>query len=67
MIREGKLQVLSLDYIDSPPTELEPTDEAHVFTLKQEGQSNETLRFEPNAQGEVIRMWERNEYSMRVE
>ena len=67
MIREGKLQVLSLDYIDSPATELEPTDEAHVFTLQQEGQSNETLRFDLDAQGKVTRMWERNEYSMRVE
>ena len=43
-----------LDY--KPPTELEPTEEPHVFTLKQEGQSNETLRFELDAQGEVIRV-----------
>ncbi len=64
--RDGQLQIISLDYIDAPPTILEPTAEAHVFTLKQAGQSNETLRFELDAAGAVVRLWERNEYSLRV-
>ena len=66
VIRDGQLQVFSLDYIDSPPTVLEPTEEPTVFTLEQAGQSNETLRFELDEDGAVIRMWERNEYSKRL-
>ena len=34
--------------------------------MKQVGQSNETLRFELDGDGNVLRMWERNEYSVRV-
>ena len=65
VIRDAQLQLVMLDYIDEPPTLLEPTDEAHVFVLKQAGQSNETLRFELDEAGQVVRMWERNEYSLR--
>ena len=67
VIREGQLQIVSLEYIESPATVLEPTAEAHVFTIKEVGQSNETLRFELDGDGNVLRMWERNEYSVRVE
>ena len=67
MIRDGQLQMLSLDYLESPPTLLEATDEDHVFVLKEAGQSNETLRFELDADGEVVKMWDRNEYSVRLE
>ncbi len=66
VIRDGQLQMLSLDYLESPPTLLEPTDEDHVFMLKEAGQSNETLRFELDADGEVVKMWDRNEYSVRL-
>ena len=34
--------------------------------LKQAGQSNETLRFELDEDGAVVKMWERNEYSNRL-
>lgn len=66
LLRGGKLKIVSLDAIDAPPITLTPTEEAHVFTLEQAGQSNETLRFELDAAGAVIRMWERNEYSERI-
>ncbi len=42
---------------------LEQTDLANVFALCEAGQSNETLRFKVDAEGDVIRLWERNEYS----
>ncbi len=67
VVRDGQLQIVSLDWIDEKPTILEPTDKAGVFTLKQSGQSNETLRFELDDDGEVLRMWERSEYSTRVD
>lgn len=67
VIRGGKLQIVYLEYIDSPATTLTPTDEPHVFTLQQKGQSNETARFELDADGKVARLWERNEYSLRVD
>ena len=67
VIRAGQLQLVSLDWIDEKPTILEPTDEPTVFTLQEKGQSNETLRFELDENGNVVRMWERSEYSLRVE
>ena len=66
VLRDGQLQLLSIDFIDAPPTLLEATDAPHTFTLKQSGQSNETLRFELDAEGRVLRLWERNEYSERL-
>lgn len=66
VIRDGQLQLLYLDDLDGEPTLLEPTDDETVFVLRQAGQSNETLRFELDAEGEVVRMWERNEYSARI-
>ena len=67
VIRGNQLQLVNLDWLDAKPTILEPTDEPTVFTLEQAEQSNETLRFELDAADNVTRMWERNEYSMRVE
>lgn len=66
VIRGGKLRLISLDFIDSPATTLEPTEDEGVFVLHEEGQSNETLRFELDAAGRVARMWERSEYSLPV-
>ena len=65
ILREGKLQIISLDALDYPPVILEPTDEEHVFIIQEQGASNETLRFELNDEGEVWRMWQRNEYALR--
>ena len=65
VIRDGQLQLIAIDFIDAPPTLLEPTEDEHTFVLKQIGQSNETLRFELDDEGKVARMWERNEYSLR--
>ncbi|MCY4021721.1 MAG: serine hydrolase [Chloroflexi bacterium] len=65
VIRDGQLQLLYLDYLDGEPTLLEPTDDETVFVLQQAGQSNETLRFELDDKGDVIRIWERNEYSSK--
>lgn len=67
VIREGQLQLLSLDAVDAPPTVLEPTDNAHIFTLKQANQSNETARFETDETGQVVHFWLRNEISTRVQ
>ena len=67
VIRAGQLQVLSLHWLDESPTILEPTEQPHTFTLKQKGQSNETLRFELDEAGKVTRMWERNEYARRLD
>ncbi|MDE2820552.1 MAG: serine hydrolase [Chloroflexota bacterium] len=66
VIRDGQLQLLTLDDLDGKPTLLDPTDDEMVFVLRQAGQSNETLRFELDAEGDVVRMWERNEYSTRI-
>ncbi|MDE2853575.1 MAG: serine hydrolase [Chloroflexota bacterium] len=66
IIRGGKLQVINLDAIDAPAVTLVPTEEEGVFTLCEAGQSNETLRFELDAEGNVARMWERGEYSIPV-
>lgn len=65
IIRDNQLQVIALDFVDMPPTILEPTDEAHIFTLKEANQSNETARFEVDVNGDVVKMWMRNEYSIR--
>ncbi len=66
VIRAGQLQLLTLDNLDEKPTLLEATEDETVFVLRQAGQSNETLRFELDDAGQVIRMWERNEYSARI-
>ena len=65
IIKDGQLQMIALDFMDMPPAILEPTDEEHVFILQEQGQSNETARFEMDAEGKVVKMWYRNEYSLR--
>ena len=65
VVRKDQLQIIFLDYVDAPPIILEPTDEAHVFTLKESGQSNETARFEMDDDGNVLKLWVRNEYANR--
>jgi hypothetical protein len=65
VIRDGQLQLISLDFIDTPATILEPTDQAHVFILQQQGESNETAHFELDANDHVVKMWIRNEYSIQ--
>ena len=37
----------------------------HVFTIQEQGGSNETLRFELDETGDVLRMWLRNEYAFK--
>ena len=66
VIRDGQLQLITLDDLDSKPTLLESSDDETEFVLRQAGQSNETLRFELDDKGEVARLWERNEYSERI-
>ncbi len=66
VVRDNQLQMVSLDFIDMPPTVLKPTGEKGIFTLEEEGQSNETARFETDADGKVVKMWVRNEYSLPV-
>lgn len=65
VIRNKQLQIISLDWVDAPTSILEPTDEPHVFTLQGKGQSNETVRFEFDDDGQVINMRYRNEISTR--
>jgi CubicO group peptidase (beta-lactamase class C family) len=65
IVRNGQLQIVSLDAMEYPPIILEPTETEHKFTMQEQGGSNETVRFELNESGEVRRMWLRNEYAYR--
>ncbi len=65
ILRNGQLQIVSLDAMEYPPILLEPTETEHKFTIQEQGGSNETVRFELNDSGEVRRMWLRNEYAYR--
>lgn len=65
ILRAGQLQIVSLDAMEYPPIVLEPTEAEHVFTIQEQGGSNETLRFELNESGAVVRMWLRNEYAYK--
>ena len=65
LLRNGRLQIVSLDAMEYPPVTLEPTEAEHVFTIQEQGGSNETLRFELDEAGEVLRMWLRNEYAYK--
>ena len=65
ILRNGQLQIVSLDAMEYPPVILEPTDAEHVFTIQEQGGSNETVRFELDESGEVLRMWLRNEYAFK--
>ena len=65
ILRDGQLQIVSLDGMEYPPAVLEPTDTEHVFIIQEQGSSNETLRFELDESGDVLRMWQRNEYAFK--
>ncbi len=65
ILRGGQLQIVSLDAMEYPPIILKPTDAEHIFTIEEQGGSNETLRFELDEAGEVRRMWLRNEYAFK--
>ncbi|MDE2776199.1 MAG: serine hydrolase [Chloroflexota bacterium] len=65
ILREGQLQIVSLDGMDYPPVILEPTDAEHSFTMREQGGSNECARFELDESGAVLRLWLRNEYAFK--
>ena len=65
VIRNGQLQMVALEWMDEPPTILEPTDDEHVFIMQEQGQSNETARFELDEDGNVFKLWIRNEYLLK--
>lgn len=64
VVRGGQLQLVSVHYMDEQPTILEPTDEPHIFTLKDPGNPQETARFEQDNAGNVARLWIRSEYML---
>jgi D-alanyl-D-alanine carboxypeptidase len=64
VVRAGQLQIISLAFIDMPPTELQPTDTPHVFKIKQTGEGGETARFEFDDNGNIVKLWFNNEYSI---
>ena len=66
ILRAGRLQVISLGDMEYHPIVLEPTDAEHVFTIQEQGGSNETLRFELDDSGDVVKMWTRNEYAYKT-
>jgi len=66
VIRNNQLQIIFLDGVNAPPSILEPTDEAHVFILQEAGQSNESVRFEFDDDGQVSKMRYRNEDAVRL-
>ena len=66
LIRNGQLQIITLDELDYPPVILEPTGTEHEFIIQAPGQSNETARFELDAAGQVIKLWLRNEYANKM-
>ncbi len=66
ILRNGQLQIVSLDAMQYPPITLEPTEAQHVFTIEEQGGSNETVRFELDDSGAVARMWLRNEYAPKT-
>lgn len=65
VVRDGQLQILFIDDLNIPPAILEPTDDPLVFTIKEDGQSNEEARFELDDDGNVVKLWVRNEYTLR--
>lgn len=65
VIRNGQLQALYLDFMDAPPAILEATDDPTVFINRVPGNPGETSRFELDEDGNVIRVFNRNEYSYK--
>ena len=64
VIRNGELQMVSVDFIDGYPARLKPTEEDHVFVIEVPGNPGETARFETDDEGNVTRLWTRNEYML---
>jgi len=67
VVRNGQLQIVSLDYIFDSPVRLEPTDEADVFSIHVPGNPGETVRFIRDDSGKVVRLNSRNEYAIKAE
>jgi CubicO group peptidase (beta-lactamase class C family) len=65
IIRKGQLQVLNLNFVNDPPVILEATDDPTVFINRVPGNPGETSRFELDAEGNVTRLFNRNEYMYR--
>lgn len=65
VIRGGQLQVVAVQWLNLPPTVLEPTEDPAIFTLKENNGTRETARFESDGEGNVTRIWLRNEYLKR--
>lgn len=62
VIRGGQLQIVSVRFLDWPPSVMEPTDDPYTFILQDPGNPGETARFEFDGDGKVSRLWLRNEY-----
>ncbi len=66
MVRGEQLLMASPRFVMMPPTVLEPTENPNEFTLKEPGNPWEIARFETDAEGNVTRLWTRNEYVLPV-
>lgn len=64
VIRGSQLQMISIRFIDAPPTLLEPTGKPNEFIIKVPGNPGETARFDLDAEGKVTRLWMGNEYML---
>ncbi len=67
VVRNGQLQLLSLDAINDTPMILLPTEEADTFLIKVVGNPGETVRFVRDEAGTVVRYNSRNEYAIKQE
>lgn len=67
VIRNGQLQMLSLDTINEIPIILVPTDTADTFIIKVSGNPGETVKFVRDDSGAVVRYNSRNEYAIKQE
>jgi CubicO group peptidase (beta-lactamase class C family) len=65
IIRNGQLQIVSLSFLDLPPTILEATEEPDCFIIQVVGNPGEIGRFERDASGKVVRYFSRNEYALK--
>lgn len=66
VIRNGELQMLSLDAINDTPIVLVPTEVADTFIIKVSGNPGETVKFVRDESGVVVRYNSRNEYAMKA-
>lgn len=67
VIRNGQLQMLSLDEINETPVVLIPSDIADTFIIKVSGNPGETVKFIRDESGAVVRYNSRNEYAIKQE